>query len=190
MTLFSLISMSRSFRRFDQQHTVSQKTLRDLVNLARLSPSGMNIQALKYALSSDPAINSRIFPLLGWAGYLKDWSGPVEGERPAAYITILGDTTIMPSFGIDQGIAAQSIMLGATELGLGGCIIATINKKVMHHVHKIPEHYEILLVLALGKPVEKVGIVPVSDDGSIQYWRDDQGTHYVPKRALEDLIID
>jgi nitroreductase len=187
--LKDLIEKNRSYRRFDQGHPVSEETLRGLVDLARLSASGANLQPLKYVLSHDPARNSAIFSCLGWAGYLQDWSGPAEGERPAAYIVMLGDTTIKHDPGADQGIAAQSILLGATEQGLGGCIIASIDRAHLREVLHIPEQYAILLVLALGRPRETVVIETAGADGNIRYWRDADGVHHVPKRPLDDIIL-
>ena len=170
MTMKELVSKNRSYRRFHQEEPVEHQTLRELVDLARLSASGANHQPLKYILSCDPEKNATIFPQLGWAAYLKDWPGPDEGERPTAYIIILGDKRIRESFSFDPGIAAQSILLGATERGLGGCIIATIRKEPLRQVLSIPEHFEILLVLALGVPKEIVKLEAVGPDGDIKYW--------------------
>jgi len=186
--LKDLVRQNRSYRRFEQQVPISLDTLRSLVELARLSASGANLQPLKYVLVTDPDACAEVFPHLGWAGYLKDWSGPEEGERPAAYILILGDREIRKEFGVDHGIAAQSIMLGAAELGLGGCMIASINRQVLRTSLSIPEHLEILLCLALGKPQEMVVIEPVGPDGDIRYYRDTGGIHHVPKRSLDELI--
>jgi len=183
-----LIRQNRSYRRFHQDVPVRIETLRALVNLARMSASGANLQPLKYVLCSDRETNARIFPHTRWAGYLKDWGGPMEGERPAAYIVILGDTEIRKSFGCDHGIAAQSIMLGATERGLGGCIIASIDRDALRQTLDIPEQHEILLVLALGKPNETVVLEEVGPDGDIKYYRDDEDVHHVPKRSLDELI--
>jgi len=190
MKLKELFLKNRSYRRFYQDVPVEMETLRELVDLARLSASGANRQPLKFLLSCDPEKNALVFPQLGWAAYLKDWPGPVEGERPSAYIIILGDRKIKESFGPDHGIAAQSILLGATERGLGGCIIATIRKEKLSQALSIPDQYEILLVLALGKPKEIVKIEPVGPDGNIKYWRDEDGTHHVPKRSLDEIILD
>jgi nitroreductase len=187
--LEDLIRKNRSYRRFHQDVPVDLETLRALVNLARLSASANNLQPLKYILSCQPETNARIFPHTRWAGYLKDWSGPAEGERPAAYIVILGDTEIRKSFGCDHGIAAQSIMLGATERGLGGCMIGSIDKSGLRQVLDIPEQQEILLILALGKPRETVVLEEVGPDGDIRYYRDAQGVHHVPKRSLDELIL-
>lgn len=184
-----LVVATRSIRRFHQNVPVDQATLRELVDLARLSASAANAQPLKYMLSWEPARNARIFPLLAWAGYLKDWPGPVEGERPAGYIVILGDKRLRQSFETDQGIACQSMLLGATEKGLGGCIIASIQRRELREALAIHEHLEILLVIALGKPKEKVVLEPVGPDGDIKYWRDADGVHHVPKRALEDVVV-
>jgi nitroreductase len=184
-----LIAKNRTCRRFHQQFAIERRTLKVLVDLARLSASAANLQPLRYILSCEPEKNALIFPHLSWAGYLKDWPGPDEGERPSAYIIILGDKRITESFGCDHGIAAQSILLGATEKGLGGCIIGTVQRDRLRRELNIPPRYEILLVLALGKPKEKVAIESVESDGDIKYWRDDEGTHHVPKRALDDIII-
>ena len=184
-----LIIRNRSYRRFYQEVAIERETLVELVDLARLSASAANMQPLKYILSCDPQKNALIFPHLAWAGYLKDWPGPGEGERPSAYIIILGDTEITQSFGCDHGIAAQSILLGATEKGLGGCIIAAVRRQELQKVLEIPPRYEILLVLALGKPKETVVIETVGTNGDVKYWRDSEGIHHVPKRLLDDIII-
>lgn len=184
-----LIRNNRSYRRFDQNALISEANLRAWVDLARLSASGANRQPLKFILSCTSEKNELIFPTLTWAGYLKDWEGPQEGERPSAYIVILGDTQVSKSFGVDHGIAAQSILLGAVEAGFGGCMLASIQRDQLRKDLQIAEQFEILLVIALGKPIEQVQIEPVVDD-EIRYWRDAQGVHHVPKRSLDELIID
>jgi nitroreductase len=123
MNLKTLIFKTRSCRRFNESHHIDSQILESLIDLARLSASGANRQPLKYLVYNTPEDCDKIFPLLSWAGYLNEWPGPDQGERPSGYIVILGDKSITEIFGVDHGIAAQSIMLGATEAGLGGCII-------------------------------------------------------------------
>lgn len=185
-----LIIKNRSYRRFYQEIDIKLETLRELVDLARLSASAGNMQSLKYILSCDTKKNSLIFQHLAWARYLKDWLGPCGEERPSAYIIILGDTEISQSFGYDPGIVAQSILLGAVEQGLGGCMIGSIRRQGLREALEIAPRYEILLVLALGKPKEAVVIEKVGVAGDIKYWRDSKGVHHVPKRPLADLIIE
>jgi nitroreductase len=184
-----LIEKNRSYRRFEQEISIERQILEELVDLARLSASAANLQPLKYMLSCDSDKNSLIFPLLGWAGYLKDWDGPCDGERPSAYIIILGDKHISKSFDYDCGIAAQSILLGATEKGLGGCMIATIQKDKLREALSISPDYEILLVIGIGEPKETVLIDETGPAGDIKYWRDEQDRHHVPKRPLDEVII-
>jgi nitroreductase len=186
--LRDLVLANRSYRRFDQSVVVDRATLEELVDLGRLSASGGNAQPLKYALACDAATNEAIFPHLAWAGFLPDWDGPAEGEQPNAYIVILGDTTILNDFGVDHGIAAQSILLGAAERGLGGCMIGSIQREGLRQVLAIDEPYRILLVLALGKPAEAV-VIDEAVDGKITYWRDDADVHHVPKRPLDEVIV-
>ena len=184
-----LVIKNRSYRRFYQEVSIDIETLRGLVDLARISASGGNLQPLKYILSNEPPKNALIFQHLTWAGYLGDWKGPVEGERPAAYIIILGDTEIRKNQGCDHGIAAQNILLGATEKGLGGCLLGAVNFEGLRKDLNIQESYEIHLVVALGKPKEIVVLDDLVPSGDIKYWRDNEGVHHVPKRNLNDIIV-
>jgi nitroreductase len=188
--LENLIRKSRSCRRFYQNKVVNIHTLEGLVNLARLSASAGNLQPLAYILSCNAKKNEEIFSCLTWAAYLKDWPGPEEGERPSAYIVVMLDLTISKDPGCDHGIACQSIMLGAREKGLAGCMIGAIDREKLKQVLNVADQHKILLVLAIGKPKETVVIEPVLDpDKSIKYWRDEKGMHHVPKRSLQDIII-
>ncbi len=187
--LRELVEKNRSYRRFHEEIPVKIDTLKKLVELARLSASAANLQPLKYILSCDSEKNTLIFPTLHWAGYLTDWPGPSEGERPSAYIVVLGDTDVCKAFGCDHGIAVQSMLLGAAEMGLGGCMFGSIERDLLRKSIGIPERFEILLVVALGKPKEKVVIETTASDGDIKYWRDEEGVHHVPKRPLNEIII-
>ena len=191
--LSELINKNRTYRRFFQEHKISLKTLEELIDLARLSPSPRNQQALKFIPVSNSKKNQQIFELLAWAGALPDWKGPVKGEQPSGYIIILEDKNLIPtkskSFNdMACGIVAQSITLGAVEKGLGACMIAAIQKNKLKNLLKLSEQYEILLVIALGKPKEQVVIEEISDNKT-NYWRDENNIHHVPKRKLNDIII-
>lgn len=189
MTFRDLVLKTRSYRRFREGDAISLDSLRDWVDLARCTASAANLQPLKYVLSADPATNARIFPHLGWAGYLEDWPGPAEGERPAAYIVILCDTRISRTSGCDHGIAAQTILLGAMERGIGGCMIGSVNTDGLRSELGIPGGCEIRLVLALGKPAEEVVLETIRPGGDIRYWRDAKGVHHVPKRPFGEVIV-
>ena len=188
MNLKELILKTRSYRRFNEDHHIDTKTIESFIDLARYSASGANKQPLKYLIYNTAEDCQKIFPYLAWAGYLTDWPGPDKGERPTGYIIILGDKSLADTFGVDHGIASQSIMLGASEAGLGGCIIGSIKREELGNELSLPDKYEILLVLALGKPVENV-IVEDLKDADVKYWRDNNKNHHVPKRSLKDLII-
>jgi nitroreductase len=186
--LKDLIQKNRSYRRFHQDVPLPMELLREMVESARLSGSARNMQPLKYMLFNDPADCAQIFPTLAWAGYLKDWPGPAEGERPSAYIIQLGDLDLSDDWWCDDGIAAQSMLLTAVEQGFGGCIIGSVQREKLRSVLNIPERYKIIQVLALGNPAEEV-VLEEAVEGDIKYWRDDNGVHHVPKRSLEELIV-
>ncbi len=183
-----LIRQCRSYRRFDEAHPVDCATLKELVGMARLSASGGNLQPLKYILSCDPSMNEAIFSALAWAAYLKEWPGPPKGQRPSAYVVVLQDKEISKTPGVDHGIACQNMLLGAVEKGLGGCILGSINREQLRQVLKIPERFDILLVVALGKPAETVVIDDLAPGGDIKYYRDPEDIHHVPKRGVEELV--
>ena len=187
--LRDLVLSNRSCRRFHEHVPISMDTLKECIDLARLTASSGNKQPLKYILCCDRQMNEKVFPLLAWAGYLKDWPGPAAGERPAAYVIVLGDRQITESFGCDHGIAAQTILLAVTEKGFGGCIIASIQKETLMRVLDVPERCEILLVIAIGKPKEKVVLENTRATNDIKYWRDEQSVHHVPKRPLDEVIV-
>ena len=188
MKLIDLIRQNRSYRRFYQEQAISMDDLHTMIESARLSGSGRNVQPLKYILCNSPELNAQIFETLGWAGYLTDWDGPVEGERPSAYMVQLLDTSIAATPYFDPGICAQSILLQAVELGYGGCMIGSFKPDALRTVLNLPESLTIVLVIALGKPKEEVVIDPIMD-GDVKYWRDEHQVHHVPKRSLEELII-
>jgi nitroreductase len=186
--LFDLIIKNRSYRRFDHSVKIEAAQIEKWIDLARLSPSGRNMQPLKYVISTNEKINSLIFPNLGWAGYLKDWSGPAEDERPVAYVAVMLDKKLAENYYCDDGIALQSILLGAVEDGFGGCIIGSVNKSKVAKILNLPENLEILYILALGKPSEKVEL-ETAKNGEIKYWRDKNEVHHVPKRPLKEIIF-
>src|SRR6056297_3355434 len=164
MKVIDLIRKTRSYRRFDESHAIPEQTLRNLIDHARLGASARNQQSLKFLVVYDAGKCNQIFPLLAWAGYLKDWEGPAEDERPTAYIIVLHDKNIAERHFCDEGIAMQNTLLAATELKLGGCIIASVKRDELRKLIQIPEHLEILDVIALGKPTEKVIIEEMKND--------------------------
>lgn len=188
MNVRDALIRNRSYRRFYQETEISDKDLLTIADAARLSPSGKNIQALKFLLSNDRELNGRIFTTLAWAGYLTDWDGPEEGERPSAYIVQLLDTDIAANIMCEDGITAQSMLLQAVELGYGGCIIAAVRRKELKEILHLPDNLVIRNVIALGKPKETV-VIEEMHNGDFRYWRDADGVHHVPKRRLEDIVI-
>lgn len=186
--LRELVLKNRSYRRFDESYVITTDILEELVDLGRLSASAANLQPLKYIVVNDAEKRAAVFNQLAWAGYISDWEGPAEGERPGGYIVVLGDTKIAKTFGCDHGIASQSILLGAIERGLGGCLIGSVNREKLRDVLDIAEHLKILLVIALGKPAEQI-VIEEAENGKIKYWRDDANIHHVPKRPMTEILI-
>jgi nitroreductase len=184
-----LVTRSRSYRRFDESVPVGREVLEGLVELACLTPSAANRQPLRYLPVNDPGTAGKVFECLKWAGYLKDWPGPGPGERPAAYLLMLCRVEDAAGAACDTGIAAQTIMLGAAEHGLGGCMIGAIERKRLMAALDIPDSWTIPLVIALGRSAESVVIELIDSDGDIRYWRDHHGIHHVPKRRVSDAMV-
>jgi nitroreductase len=189
MNFEDLLTRNRSYRRFREDRPVDRRTLVELVELTRRCPSAGNRQPLKYLVVASLEENARVFRHLRWAGALRDWSGPAEGERPTGYIVILGDTEITMQFTVDPGIAAQSMLLSAVERGLGGCMVGSIDREGLRADLHIPERYAIALVVALGVPGETVVLETTASPDQTDYWRDADGVHHVPKRPLDELLV-
>lgn len=187
--LKKLLVQNRSYRRFKQEPAPDLKTLQGLVELARLAPSASNQQPLSYVLVQDPKKRADVFSCLTWAGYLTGWGGPKEGERPTAYIIILSNPKLNTKPGIDVGLAAQTMLLGAQEKGFGGCLLGSIDRPRLRELLDLPLDLEIELVMALGTPGEEVRLTTVGSDGDIRYWRDENDVHFVPKRLAKEQII-
>jgi nitroreductase len=190
--MIDLIERTRTFRRFEQSRTIDRSVLEELVNLARLGGSARNCQPWQYAIFTAADDCEKIFPYLGWAGYLSDWKGPEPGQRPSTYVLCLLNRNWLRGSDkeahFDLGIATQNLLLGAMAMGIGGCRIGAFSPK-LSDMFKLGDHQELSLVVALGYPVEKVVIEPCSA-GNVKYWRDEGGVHHVPKRSLDEIITE
>lgn len=186
--LNNLVKQNRSYRRFFENDPIPEQTVRDLVDLSRFTGSGANRQALRYFISADTKTNEKIFPQLAWAGFFQNWNGPEKGERPTGYILITQQESLKAT-PYDVGIAAQTMLLGAVEAGFGGCMLANIQRDKLKDILHLPSDTEILLVIALGKPKEKIVLEEIDADGDTKYYRDADGTHHVPKRKLKDILL-
>lgn len=189
MKLVDIVRNSRSYRRFDQSIPMTEETLLDLIDTARITPSAKNAQPLRYIFSCEPGMNDRIFETLAWAGSLTDWKGPKPGEQPTGYVVILLDQTISKNADRDVGIVGQTMLLRAAEQGLGGCMVGSVRRKVLAAILEIEDQHDIVIVIALGTPVEQVVLEDVDSDASVDYYREADGTHHVPKRKLADLVL-
>ena len=185
--LYDLVLRNRSYRRFDESFEISRDTLVSLCEYARVSPSAANRQSLRFLLINSKDGCEKVFSNIAWAGYLKN-GAPDTGERPTSYIIILNDNSVWNGHPFDVGIAAQSILLAASEKGLGGCMFASFKNEPLRQCFDIDENLEIKLVVAIGKTVEEVVIDEVKD-GDIKYWRDEDRVHHVPKRPISEIVL-
>lgn len=185
--LKELIRKNRTYRRYKEEEPVSIEVLKELIDAARISSCGNNMQALKYIVSNQKEMNESIFSSIKWAASLGNWDGPEEGERPSAYIVILLDKNIRSNPLWDHGIAAANILLCATECGYGGCMFASFNKEALVQLLELPQHLEPLIVISLGVVKEAV-VLEEMKDGKYKYYRDERGVHHVPKRSLEEVL--
>ena len=190
--ILELVKKNRSYRGFDETRRVEKEELVQMVNCARLSASSVNIQPFRYYLAWEKEEVDRIQPLTGWARNLPQLKLPHEGMCPTAFIIICQDTEIsdsLPRFQKDVGIAAQTILLAATEMGLGGCMIGNFKAGQVKEALKLPENLAPQLIVAIGKPAETIVLKEIEEGEPTAYYRDENDVHYVPKRKLEDVIL-
>lgn len=190
MNVKELCEKNRSVRNFDRSYRPDKETLLAFIDNARLSPSSVNMQPIKYFISCDDETNGKIFPLLGFAKKLKT-AVPYKGKEPAAYIVICHDKSVSENSDIflrDIGICAQTIMLSAVEKGLNGCIVGNFSPEKLAASLSLPENIIPNLVIALGKADETVVFEDIKD-GNTDYYRDGNDVHHVPKRTLDEVVI-
>ena len=190
--LIDLIKANRSYRGYDHSRAVTRDELLKMVEAARLCPSSVNVQPLKYFLAYTPEVVSVIQSETKWAKGLPELALPHPGKEPTAFIVICQDAGInanLSRFQRDVGIVAQTMLLTAVEMGLGGCMIGNFNAGSVHDVLGLDEEIKPLLIVAIGKPDETILLTDVVD-GKTGYYRDEQDRHYVPKRALSDIVIE
>ncbi len=185
--IYKTIEKCRSYRRFDADKKISRETLVSLVESARVTASGANLQKLRYSLFTEDGDSGRIFDSLRFAGYLTDWDGPAPSERPVAYIVISSCSELDLLTAIDLGIAAEAITLTAAEMGIGSCMFRSFGRQT---VAELVAREEMIphLVIAFGYPTETV-LLTESKDGNIRYYRDGEDRHIVPKLPIDTLII-
>ena len=182
----NVVKNTRSTRRFKKDITIDKSELIELIDLTRTTSSSKNMQPLKYITITDENIKKEIYKPLKWAAHLSDWNQS-DDEKPSAYILMINDTSIDGFAMIDCGISLQTIMLGATAKGYDGCVLASIDKVAYRNLFKLDEHLEPMLIIAIGIKNENIELVDVKE--STNYFRDENGTHFVPKRKLEDILL-
>lgn len=186
MRFSELALQTRSIRRFKQNVRLSRENIYTIVDSARLAPNAANLQVLRFSVVTSENNCEKIFSALKWAGYLEEWNGPEEGERPSAYIVIHAPDEEKPYTKMDVGIASAYIVLSAREAGYGSCIIMSFDCGIIKEEVNTPEDYRPQLVIALGVSVEEVILETALND--IRYWRDELGRHHVPKLRLFEII--
>lgn len=186
MGIYEAAISRHSIRRF-KDIPVPRQILEQCVNAARLAPSAANLQPLEYIIVHDDQLLPEVFSTLKWAAYIRPEGDPPEGKRPKAYIVILNNSNVgMSVSAYDVGAAMENMILVALEEGIGSCPLASVDRDKLKRILSIPGDYEIPLVLALGYPDES----PVEEpfDGSVKYWKDEQGVLHVPKKKLESVL--
>lgn len=178
----------RSHRSFTEK-SISRGELYRMIDGARLAASARNAQVVRYFCVIDRKICDEIFAHTKWAGAI-NWN-PVIEESPRAYIVLCAEnplTQTEPLLHFDMGIASQNILLMASEMGYGGCIIGSYNKKEVEKIIGLSDKYKSYFLIALGEPKDKVKIEN-AEKGDIKYHRDSSNNHFVPKLSVDELII-
>lgn len=189
MNVYDAIFQRRTIRKFTQE-PIDKDILIKLIDCARVAAYGANQQPLKFAVIDDKNTLADIYPLTKWAGALAD-GAPREDERPTAYIAVLCDKGIRPNGAaeVEAGAAVTTMMLEAVELGLGTCWLGAIQRDRIKETLGLPDSLDVLYLLALGYPAQKSRMVNMKD-GDVKYYESPDGTINVPKRGLDEIIIE
>lgn len=184
-SLDSLLLRNRSYRGYDPSYVVSREELLKMVEVCTKVPSAKNGQVLRYKLVYGED-TPRVQKYTKWAGALPELNLPFPGTEPSAFIIICSTVPENKWVDIDLGIASQSILLKAVEMGLNGICIGAFNKAEIMREFNL--ELEPVLLLAIGKGAEHIQLTRISDADSRNYYRKD-GVHFVPKLGLDEIVI-
>ena len=190
--IYELVKKNRSYRGYDENYHFTRADLEKLAECARLCPSSVNAQPLKYYLAWEKEDVAKIQGETRWARALPQMTLPHPGKCPTAFIVICQDDRIDPNlnrYSRDVGIVAQTMLLAATEEGLGGCMIGNFTAGSVREVLKLGQNIHPLLIVAFGRPDETIVLTDVKEDGNTDYYRDEKDVHYVPKRSLKEELL-
>ena len=184
-TLRRLLLHNRSYRGYDSKFVVRPDQLQRIIEVATLCPSARNQQVLRFRpVTQEEA--EKVLPHIRLGGALPELNLPFVGTEPNAFVVICSTVEESHYVSVDLGIVAQSMLLQATEIGLGGICIGAFDRKAIKESLQLP--YDPILVLAIGRPAEHIELVKVDEGAPLSYYREG-GVHYVPKIKTEDLII-
>ncbi len=184
-SLERLLRRNRSHRGYDTRFIVREDQLRRIIAVNTLTPSARNRQVLRFRpVLSDEA--PAVLPHLRMGGALPELRLPAPGTEPNAFIVVCSTAEESREVSIDLGIAVQSMLLQAVEIGLNGLCIGAFDREAVRRALHLP--LEPLLVVAIGKGAERIELTTVDADAERAYYRRD-GIHYVPKLRTEDLIL-
>lgn len=186
-SLGKLIFKNRSYRGYDNSFVVRRDQLLRIVETNTRIPSARNSQQLRFRIVTSEEAH-KVLPHFRLGGALPHLHLPHEGSEPRAFIVVCAVPPIDHYTYIDLGISAQTMLLQAVEIGLGGICIGAFDKEALKASLELP--LDPLLLIAIGKPAEKIELVSISADQSHTYYRDENGTHYVPKVRAEELLIE
>ncbi len=189
MEIRELIEKTRSYRRFDNTAPLSRETLLELLDTARLTPSGANLQSIRFLPVTERAEVDFVTEHARWAAYLTDWQGPSKDEAPTAWVLLLSPSEA-PCPEIDLGITAQTILISASALGYGGCMFLSIDRSAIAERFGIDGSMRIDLAVALGVPSETVLVKEIAQGDDLRYYRDGLDRHIVPKLSLADRLYE
>lgn len=186
-SLETLLRKNRSYRGYDPAYKVAESTLEKIVAVNTLLPSAKNQQALRFKLVTEETGADKVLENIKLGGMLPELHLPFPGTEPKAFIIVCTTVPESKMLHVDAGIAVQSMLLKAVEMGYNGLIIGAFNAKKIEEAFALP--YPPILIIAIGKGREKIELTGISANESHAYYRDENGTHYVPKVRWEELVI-
>lgn len=185
-TLDELLTRNRSYRGYNKNYVVRREELERIVGVCSKIPSARNQQVLRFRLVTHDTGADIVLQNIKLGAALPELHLPFPGTEPEAFIVVCSTVPENKMVDIDLGIAIQSMLLKAVEMGLNGIVIGAFDKAKIEKGLELP--YEPLMIVAIGKGAEKIALTNIAPEESHAYYRAD-GTHYVPKIATKDLII-
>jgi nitroreductase len=148
MDVFEAIQERKSIRAY-RDKPIPRETIERLLEAGRLAPSAGNSEPWHFITVTHVEKRKTLSKGL-YAKFIT--------QAPLA-IVVCGDKKASADwYAVDASLAVENMVLSAVGEGLGTCIVGSFTEADVKALLKIPERFEVIVIIAVGYPREKLDL--------------------------------